>query len=350
MKYLYFPGCSLKSTGKPYEESILSVFRVLDVEIEELKDWNCCGATAYMAVDEMKSFSLCARNFALAVEQCAPGKNEPAQIITPCSACFSLLLKSQHYMDENPEVGRVVNAALKEVGYESEGLTKKVRIRHPLDVLVNDIGVERIKEKVKRPLKGLRVIPYYGCLLVRPYATFDHPYNPTSMDRLIQALGAEPVDWALKTRCCGGTLSGMMQGVGLRLSYLILKEASRKGGELLLTAPLGSGIHQSPFHFYGGFTPFWYEKFLTDNGFTSIRVSPNGNCARFFGQEALRQLLFIGSHLLKPRRCLLLPILFVCFLLLLAPALLYPLFALVLDRLDEDKSFTVGYFISAKRR
>ncbi len=235
MKYLYFPGCSLKSTGKPYEESILSVFGALGVEIEELKDWNCCGATAYMAVDELKSFSLCARNLALAVKQHG-GKDEPVQLIVPCTACYSLLLKSQHYMDENPEVGRVVNAALKEVGYESEGLAKKVRIRHPLDVLANDIGVERIKEKVQRPLKGLKVIPYYGCLLVRPYATFDNPYNPTSMDRLIGALGAETVNWPLKTRCCGGTLSGTIQGVGLRLSYLILKEATRRGGELLLTA------------------------------------------------------------------------------------------------------------------
>jgi len=236
MKYLYFPGCSLKSTGKPYEESIMSVFRALDVEIEELKDWSCCGATAYMAVDELKSFSLCARNLALAIKQHGSGKEGPVQLIVPCTACYSLLLKSQHYMEENPEVSRVVNAALKEVGYESEGLSKKVRIRHPLDVLANDIGVERIKEKVKKPLKGLKVIPYYGCLLVRPYATFDNPYNPTSMDRLIQALGAEPVDWALKTRCCGGTLSGTIQGVGLRLGYLLLKEATRKGGNLLLTA------------------------------------------------------------------------------------------------------------------
>jgi heterodisulfide reductase subunit B len=226
----------LKSTGKPYEESILGVFRALDVEIEELKDWNCCGATAYMAVDELKSFSLCARNLALAVRQHGGGKNGPVQLLAPCSACYSLLLKSQHYIEENPEVGRVVKTALREVGYEAEELHKKVRIRHPLDVLANDIGVERIKEKVKRPLKGMKVIPYYGCLLVRPYATFDDPYNPTSMDRLIQALGAETVDWSLKTRCCGGTLSGTIQGVGLRLGHLLLKEASRKGGELLLTA------------------------------------------------------------------------------------------------------------------
>ena len=236
MKYLYFPGCSLKSTGKPYEESIMSVFRTLDVEVEELQDWNCCGATSYMAVDELKSFTLCARNLALAVRQNGPGKEGPVDIIAPCSGCYSLILKTQHYIEENPEVGRVVKTALKEVGFESEGLQKRVRIRHPLDVLANDIGVERIKEKVKRPLQGLKVITYYGCLLVRPYATFDDPYNPTSMDRLVQALGAETVDWGLKTRCCGGTLSGTIQGVGLRLGYLLLKEASRKGGELLLTA------------------------------------------------------------------------------------------------------------------
>ncbi len=235
MKYLYYPGCSLKSTGKPYEESILSIFDALGVEVEELKDWNCCGATAYMAVDELKSFSLCARNLALAVRQNSSGEG-PVHIIAPCSACYSLLLKTQHYIEENPVVERVVKAALKEVGYESERLSEKVRIRHPLDVLINDIGIERIKQKVNRPLKGLKVACYYGCLLVRPYATFDLPYNPNSMDRLVQALGAEPVEWGLKTRCCGGTLTGTIQGVGLRLSYLLLKEASRKGGELLLTA------------------------------------------------------------------------------------------------------------------
>ena len=236
MKYLYYPGCSLKSTGKPYEESLLSIFHALDVEVEELNDWNCCGATPYMAVDELKSFSLCARNLALAVKQNGSGKGGPVHIIAPCSACYSLLLKTQHYIEENPEVERVVKAALREVGYDSEKLHEKVRIRHPLDVLVNDIGFKRIKEKVKRPLTGLKVACYYGCLLVRPYTTFDPLYDPMSMDRLVQALGAEPVDWALKTRCCGGTLIGTIQGVGLRLSYLLLKEASRKGGDLLLTA------------------------------------------------------------------------------------------------------------------
>lgn len=112
----------------------------------------------------------------------------------------------------------------------------RLTIRHPLDVLVNDIGLQRIKEKVKRSLKGLKVACYYGCLLVRPYSTFDSAYNPTTMDRLAAALGAEPVDWSLKTRCCGATLAGTIQGVGIRLSYLILKEAKKKGAELVLTA------------------------------------------------------------------------------------------------------------------
>jgi heterodisulfide reductase subunit B len=236
MKYLYYPGCSLKSTGKPYEESILAIFDALGVEVEELRDWNCCGATPYMAVDELKSFGLCARNLALAVQQSNSGKGGPVHIVAPCSACYSLLLKTQHYIEENPHVGRVIKTALKEVGLESEGLHNKVRIRHPLDVLVNDIGIKRIEEKVTRPLKGLKVACYYGCLLVRPYSTFDLPYHPTSMDQLAQALGAEPVDWPLKTRCCGGTLSGTIQGVGLRLSYLLLREARRKEGDLVLTA------------------------------------------------------------------------------------------------------------------
>ncbi len=124
---------------------------------------------------------------------------------------------------------------MKEVGLESEGLHQKVKVRHPLDVLVNDIGFERIKDRVKSPLNGLKVACYYGCLLVRPYATFDSPYHPTSMDRLVESLGAQPVDWPLKTRCCGGTLSGTIEGIGVRLSYLLLKEAQKRKADLLIT-------------------------------------------------------------------------------------------------------------------
>jgi len=232
-KYIYYPGCSLKSTGKPYEESILSVFQALDLPLGELEDWNCCGATAYMAVDEVKSFALCSRNMAMALAESGSG---PVNLVAPCSACYSLLMKTQHYIEERPEVGQIVKGALKEAGYESEGLSTKVAIRRPLDILVNDLGVDRVKKAVKSPLTGMKVACYYGCLLVRPYATFDSPYHPTTMDRLMQTIGAEPVEWPLKTRCCGGTLSGTVQGLGLRLSYLLLKEARKRGAELIVTA------------------------------------------------------------------------------------------------------------------
>ncbi len=161
---------------------------------------------------------------------------EKLHLVAPCSACYSLMIKTQHYIEEKPEIGKVVKTALREVGLESEGLHTRVTIRHPLDVLVNDIGLERIKEKVKKPLTGLKVACYYGCLLVRPYSTFDSAHNPNTMDRLATALGAEPVDWPLKTRCCGATLSGTIQEVGTRLSYLILKEAKKRGADLILTA------------------------------------------------------------------------------------------------------------------
>ena len=231
MKYLYYPGCSLKSTGKPYEESLKAVFSALNVPLEELHDWNCCGATAYMAVDEVKSFALSARNLSLAEKQGEPAENGHVQLVAPCSACYALLLKTQHYLAEKEDIRKKVERGLKEASLTYEG---RVDVRHPLDVLVNDIGIERVKERVKSPL-GSTIACYYGCQIVRPYATFDDQANPTTLDTLMEAIGATPVDWAMKTRCCGGTLVGTIREVGLRLNYLVLKEAERKGADVVAT-------------------------------------------------------------------------------------------------------------------
>ncbi len=231
MKYLYYPGCSLKSTGKPYEESLKAVFSALDVPLEELDDWNCCGATAYMAVDEVKSFALSARNLALAEKQGEPADNGRVQLVAPCSACYALSLKTQHYLEENRDIRTKVERGLQEAGLTYEG---RVDVRHPLDVLMNDIGVDKIKEAVKSPI-GNKVACYYGCQIVRPYATFDDQANPTSLDELMKAIGAAPMPWAMKTRCCGGTLVGTIREVGFRLNYLILKEAERRGADTVAT-------------------------------------------------------------------------------------------------------------------
>lgn len=182
MKYIYYPGCSLKSTGRVYEESLLSVMDVLNIDYKELDDWNCCGATAYMAVDDRKAYVLAARNLALAEEQM---KNEPeVNIIAPCAACFMVLLKTQKFLEENPEDKAAVVAALKESGLNYTG---RAKVRHPLDVLVNDYGEAEIIKRITKPLKGIRVASYYGCQTVRPYSVFDDQRNPETMDRLMKA-------------------------------------------------------------------------------------------------------------------------------------------------------------------
>jgi heterodisulfide reductase subunit B len=231
MNYLYYPGCSLKGTGRAYEESTLAVFRELEIPLDEIDDWNCCGATAYMAISELKAFALSARNLAIAEKRNGGGKT--GGLIAPCAACYLVLNKTQKYLKEFPHIREKVNLSLKAAGLSYQG---QVKIRHPLDVLVNDIGVKELSGRVKKPLKGLKIACYYGCQIVRPYAEFDDQFEPTSMDKIARALGAETVDWPLKTRCCGGSLSGTVQEVGMRLSYILLKEARRRGADAIATA------------------------------------------------------------------------------------------------------------------
>lgn len=231
MKYIYYPGCSLKSTGKLYEESLLAVFDALDIKYEELNDWNCCGATAYMAVDEKKAFVLAARNLALAEAQM---KDESeVNIVAPCSACYMILLKTQKFLEENPEDMAVIKAALKESGLEYNA---KAKIRHPIDVFINDIGEKEITKRITKPLKGIKVASYYGCQTVRPYSTFDDQRNPVTMDKIFKAAGADIVDWSMKTRCCGASLTGTIQEVALPLSYIILHEAKKRRADVVTTA------------------------------------------------------------------------------------------------------------------
>lgn len=123
MKYILYPGCCLEGTGKPCGESILSVFKALDHPLEELKDWGCCGATAYMSVDELKSFTLSSRNMAMAIAQYEGAGKEGLHLVAPCSACYSLMIKTQHYIEEKPEIGKVVKTALKEVGLSAKDCT-----------------------------------------------------------------------------------------------------------------------------------------------------------------------------------------------------------------------------------
>jgi heterodisulfide reductase subunit B len=142
------------------------------------------------------------------------------------------LNKTKHYLHESPVVEAVVQKALHQANLTYSGNTP---VRHPLDVLVNNVGIEEIKKHVKHPLKGLKIAPYYGCQIVRPYATFDDQYNPTTMDRLLEAIGCTMVTYPLKTRCCGGSLTGTLPEPGLLCSYILLKEAITRGADVVAT-------------------------------------------------------------------------------------------------------------------
>ena len=224
-RYAYYPGCSLSGLGKPYDESLRAVFSHLGLGLEEIGDWNCCGATSYMSLSEDKAVALAARNLALA-------RPMNAEVVAPCAACYLVLTKAQHMMAEYPALAARVHQGLK-----AAGLTypEHVTVRHPLDILVNDVGLDAVKAKVTRPLKGYRVAPYYGCQVVRPYGTFDDPLRPQTLDRLMEAAGAHVVDYPLKAHCCGGSLMGTMEEIGVRLNFLLLKEAKTRSANVLAT-------------------------------------------------------------------------------------------------------------------
>lgn len=223
----YFPGCSLKGTGAAYEESLLELFRLLQLPVAELGDWNCCGATSYMAIDEHAAFLLAARNLALAHSE------KRAEVLAPCSACYLVLRKTQDYMQRYPEIGCEVQRSL---GNGSVHALTSIRVRHPLEVLYNDIGSEAIRQKVARRWRGGQVACYYGCQLVRPYGEADRDCDPMRMDELLRAAGVPTVSYSLKTKCCSGSLTGTTHDVGVRLNYILLKEAARKGAQAMATA------------------------------------------------------------------------------------------------------------------
>jgi heterodisulfide reductase subunit B len=229
MRYAYYPGCSLEASGRPYEESVRAVAKALGIELVELEDWNCCGATAYMSVNETLSLSLSARNLSQA-------KKIGDTLVTACSACYTNLRKTEAYLTEFPEMKVKVEAALAQAGIKYEG---GVATKHFLQTVVEDVGLNRVKSLVKTPLSGLRVAPYYGCQIARPYGIEDDADNPTMMDRLLEAIGAVPTTYPMKTMCCGGSLMGIRKEVALRLCRNILLCAQQYDAQCVaVTCPL----------------------------------------------------------------------------------------------------------------
>jgi heterodisulfide reductase subunit B len=229
MKFAYYPGCSLHATGRAYDESIRSIAGLMNLTLEEIDDWNCCGATAYMSVNEILSFSLSARNLALAAKRGLP-------VVAPCSACYTNLRKTEKYLAETPDIKRKVNEALAAGGLRYDG---GVVSKHLLQVVVEDVGLDKVRALVKRPLAGLKVAPYYGCQIARPFPMEESVENPVMLDRLLEALGAVAVPYAMKTVCCGGALMGTREEVALRLCRNLLLCAQQQSANCIaVTCPL----------------------------------------------------------------------------------------------------------------
>lgn len=225
-EYGYFPGCSVKGAGSPYERSLLATFRALGISLRELRDWNCCGATAYLSVDGDMAAFLAARNLALAEAEGG------ADVVAPCSGCFLALQKVKETLAEYPSVREKVCRALRATGLSYEGT---VRVRHPLEVLMTEVGPDEIRKRVKRPLRNVRLVPYYGCAILRPYETVDRAHGPTILEDLLRLTGATVADFPYKSRCCGGMLTSGVPPVGLRLVEILLEEAKRLEADAIVT-------------------------------------------------------------------------------------------------------------------
>ena len=226
--YFLYSGCSLEASGVHYLISLEAVAKPLGINLKEIPDWNCCGASiAYVGGNELSVEVLAARNLAIAEA------NGGLDIVAPCSSCYIVLNKVNHKLQEKPALLAEVNEVLAEGGLKYSG---GIKVRHLLDVLFNDAGPDKIKSLVKKPLTGLKVGGYVGCQTVRPFGEYDSVEKPTVQDRLIQALGAEAVPFPNKMRCCGSGLFLTELDHCYELARDILKDAVDHGAQIISTA------------------------------------------------------------------------------------------------------------------
>jgi heterodisulfide reductase subunit B len=230
-KYLFYPGCSMPRSARPYLDSLMAIEDDVAIELEDVKDWNCCGATEYSAVHRWASHALIGRNLALAQQQ----SNGTRTVVAGCSACYLNLARTENYMRNNDNVEQLVNSALGAGGLHYD--PGSVEVRHILDIFYNDVGLDEIKAKVVRPLTGLRVAPYYGCMIVRPDldGRFGNPEYPQSLDKIMSALGATVIDFPMKTHCCSGHMTQVSPKVAYELIRRLIYSADQYRTDVMVT-------------------------------------------------------------------------------------------------------------------
>ena len=225
-EFAYFPGCSLEQIGLSYHQSSVETTSKLGVELKELEDWNCCGATTYFHVDELLAYTLCARNLAMA-------EKDGLDLVAPCSACYKNSFFTNKHLREDPDLADHINYALEEDDLSYSGQSE---VKHLMEVFVQDVGFDEIRNKVKKPLEGLRVAPYYGCQILRPQKDDEDVEQAEFFEDLMSAIGAEPIPYPLKLKCCGGSLLISNRIAALSMVRNLLQDAERNGAALIATA------------------------------------------------------------------------------------------------------------------
>lgn len=226
MRVSYFPGCSLHGTAREYGESIEAVCKILGIELKELDDWNCCGASSAHSTNEELAIALAARNLVMA------GESGLKDLIIPCAACFQRTKVAEHTLLNNPD------------SYKDFTFKGEVKPKDLLSFICEDITFNVVKERIRKPLTGLKAVCYYGCLTMRPpKITGAKDYeNPQNMDHLMEILGVEVYPWSYKTDCCGGSLVLTRPDIIRTLVNKLYEVALETGAECIVTAcPLCQG-------------------------------------------------------------------------------------------------------------
>jgi len=226
LKVSYYPGCSLHGTAKEYDQSVKAMSRALGIELKEIDDWSCCGATSGHATNFKLSVALPARNLMIA------GKGDLKEMMVPCAACFNRFKSAQHHLDHDQGLKTEVE------GIVGQKYVPGLSVKNPIDILYHDIGLDVLKAKVVKKLTGLRPVSYYGCLLVRPpeVCNFENYENPYMLDEILAVLGADVKNWSYKTDCCGGSLTISRTDIVGKLVDKLMTMAREAGANCVVTA------------------------------------------------------------------------------------------------------------------
>lgn len=225
MNFGYYPGCSLEGSAKEFNQSLKAVLQALDVQLNEVQDWSCCGASSAHGANHLLALALPARNLLLAKQQGLES------IVAPCAACYNRLAVAKHELHSNEKARKGVEELLGVPFANGMQILNLVQLFHT-------IGLDTIKEKITNPLTALKPACYYGCLLVRPNAItgFDDAEQPVAMEKVAEITGAKPVQWNFKVECCGASHSIAHTEIVEKLSRRIIDDARKHGANCIIAA------------------------------------------------------------------------------------------------------------------